>query len=456
MPQLTLTDAGRTALAAASSADQINMNEVRLGSGRIAAGSIAAATALQTPIAGAVYRAGASGSRSAAVSKSTTLAYQLIATDASNNALAPTEMGLFDANNNLIAYGAAAASAQLFNKPANQTWRFIVSVTFDTALARDAITYEVGAVLPASLTVAGIAQLASNREAIAGTDAAKIVTPAASKAAFDARLASDNEARAGTDANKTLTPASGKAAIDDRIATQAEVDAGSNAVDFVTPNTLANTPLVGGDVQEFNYGDIDLVWNKPAGARMVMIELWGGGGGAADSLQRSGAVTLTSHATGGGGAYTQTILPADALPETVAIIVGRGGLGSKTAVPTRGAQTQQAGDGGDTQFGGNTYSIYASGGGGARARFGAPETPGAGGGTQHNENAISEQGSAGVPFSGSAVPAVRQRAGVGGARNADVYSVNRFGETYGAGGVQTSGAQAELDGNAGFARITSF
>lgn len=192
MPQLTLTTAGRTALAAASGASQININQVRLGTGRIAASAIAAATALQTPISGAVYTVDApSGQRSAVVAEFSELAYTILCTDATDTGMTPTEIGVFDAAGNMIAYFAAAAGSNIFNKPAGagNIWRFIAAVTFDNPQATANFAFSVGAALPATATLAGLVELATNAEAIAGTDATRAMTPAADKAALNARIA---------------------------------------------------------------------------------------------------------------------------------------------------------------------------------------------------------------------------------------------------------------------------
>ena len=67
-------------------------------------------------------------------------------------------------------------------------------------------------------------------------------------------------------------------------------------------------------------------WQKPRGAKMIQMFCIGGGGGGA-----AGSTTTTNCAgSGGGGAssYTIAIFPAFALPDTLYINVGIGGVGS--------------------------------------------------------------------------------------------------------------------------------
>jgi len=106
---------------------------------------------------------------------------------------------------------------------------------------------------PATDTVAGVAELATNAEVIAGVDATRIVTPAglAAKVASSAalglvELATNGETIAGADAGLAVTPA-GLAAKQAsltaqgivELATSAETGAGADATRAVTPAGLA-------------------------------------------------------------------------------------------------------------------------------------------------------------------------------------------------------------------------
>lgn len=393
MPQLTLTTAGQTALAAASGSAPININQVRLGSGRIAANAIAAATALQTPISGATYTVGApSGSRSAVVADISEQAYAILCTEAGNAAIAPTEMGMFDTAGNMIAYHAAAVGANIFNKPVGLVWRFYATLMFQNAQSPATITFSVGAVLPATDARAGIAELATNAEAIAGTDAARAMTPAADKAALD-----------------------------NRIATQAQVDAGTNNTDFVTPLLLVKNAGGGVDVQDFS---ADGVWTKPDDAAMVYVELWGGGG-------------VSGIGEGGGGDYAAYLIHADNLRARENVYIGDGG-------------TLPEGHGETTYFISDPNKIAALGGGisGSTARqiyitdHGNPLVYEIGGATGHSGSvATLEQG------------ALRWYAGTARLYGAIAYTPSQLGYTYGCAGY---GRTQTIPGQPGHATITSY
>lgn len=101
------------------------------------------------------------------------------------------------------------------------------------------------------------------------------------------------------------------------------------------------------DYQEFNSSG---TWSKVADARVVYVEVvgGGGGGGAGGDFGDSGG------AGGGGGGYASAILDADLLGSSVSVTVGSGG----------GGATSQMGDGstgGQSSFG----SIVEATGGGA-------------------------------------------------------------------------------------------
>lgn len=89
-------------------------------------------------------------------------------------------------------------------------------------------------------------------------------------------------------------------------------------------------------------------WNKPAGAKMVLVQMFAAGG--------SGANGAAFGISAGGGGYGEAWLPAIMLPDVVAVTVGAGGVGN--SVP-----------GGNTNFG--TFT-FVKGGAASTAGLGSP------------------------------------------------------------------------------------
>ncbi len=106
----------------------------------------------------------------------------------------------------------------------------------------------------ATETLAGIAAIATQTEADAGTDNTKFITPA--KLAGRTTIATQTEVNAGTDDAKLVTPLTlaGRTATATRaglaeLATEAEVRAGTDNTKVVTPLTLATSDVVQGIVK---------------------------------------------------------------------------------------------------------------------------------------------------------------------------------------------------------------
>ena len=85
-------------------------------------------------------------------------------------------------------------------------------------------------------------------------------------------------------------------------------------------------------------------WTKPDSGSIAEISCWGGGGGGARSGPFSGACG------GGGGGYSTRQIALSALPSTVAVTIGKGGLGA-TANPSFGSTTAAISGGGTSSFG---------------------------------------------------------------------------------------------------------
>lgn len=99
-------------------------------------------------------------------------------------------------------------------------------------------------------------------------------------------------------------------------------------------------------------------WVKPAGASLLAVTCIGGGGGGGSGANSPAASTSTGGGGGGGGAVSTVILPASAVPDSVAVTVGAGGAGG--ARQTTASTWGNAGaSGGASSFG----SLVAAGGG---------------------------------------------------------------------------------------------
>ncbi|MES2775304.1 MAG: hypothetical protein V4722_14035 [Bacteroidota bacterium] len=96
---------------------------------------------------------------------------------------------------------------------------------------------------------------------------------------------------------------------------------------------------------QFNYQATAQTWTVPAGVTKIMIEQWGGGGGAIYYAQFSA----------GSGGYLRSVIPA--VPgANVTITIGKGGTGSNLAA------TIPALVGGSTEVVHNGYTLTANGG----------------------------------------------------------------------------------------------
>lgn len=95
--------------------------------------------------------------------------------------------------------------------------------------------------------------------------------------------------------------------------------------------------LITSDIQDFTSSG---TWTKPAGCKFVLVELWGGGGGGANSV-------LAPYFSNGanGGQYAARVIKASDIGATESVTVGAGGSGTPNATSAKGS------DGGNTVFG---------------------------------------------------------------------------------------------------------
>jgi len=103
------------------------------------------------------------------------------------------------------------------------------------------------------------------------------------------------------------------------------------------------------------------IWYKPSGAVQVTVEVVGGGGGGAGGAWTTATTSGQSPWLGGQGgeSYYGTFVDPDALPETVAILIGNGGTGG-AAPATIDNNPSAGGAGTSTSFG----NILVAGGAG--------------------------------------------------------------------------------------------
>ena len=116
------------------------------------------------------------------------------------------------------------------------------------------------------------------------------------------------------------------------LATLSEIRNGTPGALAVTAERLHDFLAV--DVQVFTASGI---WTKPAGARTVYVQVWGGGGGGA--YDHSSYFDVEG---GGGGGYGEATWAASALPNSVVVTIGAGG----------GVSGWNGTDGGDSSFNG--------------------------------------------------------------------------------------------------------
>ena len=133
------------------------------------------------------YQISAPSNNYAFIEQLTDTSATLTLVDSNDEAFTPTEMIIRDDSGNALAYFANTSQDTIPAKLANTDYSLSVYVAYVEAQGAN-ITFNAAAILPSTPTRRGIAQLATNAEALTGTDAAKIVTPAALNAALDARL----------------------------------------------------------------------------------------------------------------------------------------------------------------------------------------------------------------------------------------------------------------------------
>lgn len=203
-------------------------------------------------------------------------------------------------------------------------------------------------------------------------------------------------------------------------------------------------------------------WTKPTGAEIVLVEVWGaGGGGASGNLYLSGADHVGGGG-GGGGGYASRWFNASDLSATESVTVGAGGSGATGAGPSVSAFASGAGNnGGSSSFSSGVKQVIAYGGsGGAGAVLGSTTSLGGNGGQGYISTNLAAAANApqdfmgGIATVGSTSINSFMGGGAGGSCNNSSSSIMDGGVGYQAGGGGGCGADGptQLSGGAGKGR----
>jgi len=225
------------------------------------------------------------------------------------------------------------------------------------------------------------------------------------------------------------------------IATQAEAEAGTATAKLMTPQRVAQAIAALGAAANVQTFPTSGTWTKPANARLVLVRLWGAGGGGG-SGEVNGSTTDRSGGQGGqGGVFLETFFDADQLPATVTVTVGAGGVGGNAKTTSGNGNAGSAG-------GASSFSILSAAGG----------VGGVGGGEEEQLPAVAPSAvvtawsgaSGGFTEDSSGVPgnSSYRAGGGGGSGGGGVYSSN-VATTPGDGGKSNSFAASGGGGAAG-------
>ena len=228
--QIIITNAGLSAIVngEATGTAAVQITKIGLGSGRYTPSKTQ--TALQNEFKQIdVIEGGDTGDN----------AIHVAIRDDSEDSYAVYEFGLYLADGTLF----AVTSQQSVILQKVSTSQALLSVDIDSAsITFEGMTYSFAA---ATTENAGICELATEAETLAGTDSQRAVTPSAlaKLLATDTRsglikTATADEAKTGTDAAKAVTPAALKAAVDARAASDDVAAGGSSTTSFLTPKSV--------------------------------------------------------------------------------------------------------------------------------------------------------------------------------------------------------------------------
>ncbi|ESQ90121.1 hypothetical protein ABAC460_10200 [Asticcacaulis sp. AC460] len=251
--QLIVTTAGRAAIAALGGTDAVVISEVGVSP------TNTAVTEATTALPGEVKRIDTIAGAPVSADQ-----IHLTIRDVTSDAYTLRAFALYLDDGTLFAVYSQAGV--IMEKTAPITILLALDIALVDIAAADITFNDADFVLPpATETVQGVVELATNLEMTTGTDTQRAATPAGVRAAIDDRvpqatattqgkveLATNAEMTTGTDTDRAATPAGVRAAIDDRVpqatattqgkvelATNAEAIAGTDTDRAVTPAALA-------------------------------------------------------------------------------------------------------------------------------------------------------------------------------------------------------------------------
>lgn len=186
---------------------------------------------------------------------------------------------------------------------------------------------------------------------------------------------------------------------------------------------MHRAPVGSVDVQVFTENG---TWLKPAGAKRVRVELIGGGASGQGGAYAAASASSAGGTSGGGSPLTSYEIDGNALPDTVAVTVGKGAAGGAGRTRAAGAGLGTVGtNGGETTFGaflkcrGGGYSTMLQAGfpGASSAGTGDDFHPATGKGanqaSEHRRVAPTGGGSGGEVTAANMVPAAQAGGTVG-------------------------------------------